>query len=97
MFLSKNKKNNVYPCKPQFFYIKVGFKGSTLYRRVFVMASTDLYNSLGINSTDGKMIFFLFFQKTGLDISFTLSPLDIRDNLHEMSKPVFWEKIRKIF
>ena len=25
--LSKNKKNNVYPCKPQFYYIKVGFKG----------------------------------------------------------------------
>ena len=27
MFLSKNRKNNVYPCKPQFYYIKVGFKG----------------------------------------------------------------------
>ena len=27
MFLSRNKKNNVYPCKPQCYYIKVGFKG----------------------------------------------------------------------
>ena len=27
MFLSRNKKNNVYPCKPQFHCIKVGFKG----------------------------------------------------------------------
>ena len=27
MFLSRNKKNNVYPCKPQFYHIKVGFKG----------------------------------------------------------------------
>ena len=27
MFLSRNKKNNVYLCKPQFYYIKVGFKG----------------------------------------------------------------------
>ena len=27
MFLSRNKKNNIYPCKPQFYYIKVGFKG----------------------------------------------------------------------
>ena len=27
MFLSRNKKSNVYPCKPQFYYIKVGFKG----------------------------------------------------------------------
>ena len=25
--LSRNKKNNVYPCKPQFYYIKVGFQG----------------------------------------------------------------------
>ena len=27
MFFSRNKKNNVYPCKPQFYYIKVRFKG----------------------------------------------------------------------
>ena len=27
MFLSRNKKNNAYPYKPQFHYIKVGFKG----------------------------------------------------------------------
>ena len=27
MFLSRNKKNNVYSCKPQFYCIKVGFKG----------------------------------------------------------------------
>ena len=27
MFLSRNKKNYVYPCKPQFYYIKEGFKG----------------------------------------------------------------------
>ena len=27
MYLSRNKKNNVYPCKPQFYCIKVGFQG----------------------------------------------------------------------
>ena len=27
MFLSRNKKNNVYRCKPQFYYTEVGFKG----------------------------------------------------------------------
>ena len=27
MFLSRNKKIDVYPCKPQFCYIKVGLKG----------------------------------------------------------------------
>ena len=26
MFLSRNKKNNVYPCKPQFYYIKWGWR-----------------------------------------------------------------------
>ena len=27
MFSSRNKEKNVYPCKPQFYYIKMGFKG----------------------------------------------------------------------
>ena len=27
MFFNRNKKNNLYPCKPQFYYIKVGYKG----------------------------------------------------------------------
>ena len=27
MFWSRNKKNNVHPCKPQFYNIKLGFKG----------------------------------------------------------------------
>ena len=27
MFLSRTKKNDIYPCKPQFYYIKVGYKG----------------------------------------------------------------------
>ena len=25
--LSRNKKNNIYPCKPQYYYIKAGFEG----------------------------------------------------------------------
>ena len=35
MFLSRNKKNNVYPCKPQFYYIKVGFKGVKIIQVCF--------------------------------------------------------------
>ena len=31
MFLSRKKKTNVYPCKPQFYCIKVGLSGSKLY------------------------------------------------------------------
>ena len=39
MFLRRNKNNNVYLCKPQLYYIKVGFKGggAKLYRYVFVI------------------------------------------------------------
>ena len=44
MFLSRNKKNNVYPCKTQFYYIKWGLMGSTLYRHVFVMYWRFWYN-----------------------------------------------------
>ena len=35
MFLSRNKKNNVYSCKPQFYYIKVGFKGVKIIQAYF--------------------------------------------------------------
>ena len=35
MFLSRNKKNNVYPCKPLFYYIKVGFKGVKIIKACF--------------------------------------------------------------
>ena len=35
MFLSRNKKNNVYLCKPQFYYIKVGFKGVNIILACF--------------------------------------------------------------
>ena len=35
MFLSRNKKNNVYPCKHQFYYIKVGFKEVKIIQACF--------------------------------------------------------------
>ena len=35
MFLSRKKKTNVYPCKPQFYYIKVGFKGVKFIKACF--------------------------------------------------------------
>ena len=38
--LSRNKKTNVYPCKPQFYCIKVGLK-EVKYRYVFVMVAID--------------------------------------------------------
>ena len=35
MFFSRNKKNNVYPSKPQFHCIKVGFKGVKIIKACF--------------------------------------------------------------
>ena len=40
MFWSKNKKN-VYPCKPPFYYIKVGCKGLFVHGHVFVMTGNE--------------------------------------------------------
>ena len=39
LFLSKNQTNNVYPCKPQFYYIKMGFKGVKIIKACFRDAS----------------------------------------------------------
>ena len=35
MFQSRNKKNNVYPSNPQFYYIKVGFKAVNIIQACF--------------------------------------------------------------
>ena len=35
MFLSRNQGNNVYPFEPQFYYIKVGFKGVKIISACF--------------------------------------------------------------
>ena len=43
MFLSRNMKNDEYPCKPQFYYIKWGLRGLKLYRRVSVMHYFQVY------------------------------------------------------
>ena len=40
MSLSRNQKNNVYPCKLQFYCIKMGFKGvKIIYKRIFMMCA----------------------------------------------------------
>ena len=41
MFQSKHK-NKCIPCTPQFYYIKVGYNGSTLHRCFTMMVSTSV-------------------------------------------------------
>ena len=54
MFLSRNKKNNIYPCKPQFYCIKVGFKGVKNILACFRDVSDCCYKSIYLmaNSAD---------------------------------------------
>ena len=56
MFLSKNKKNNVYPCKPQFCYIKVGFNGVKIIKTCFHRQTVKLPCSKFRTSTSGAPI-----------------------------------------
>ena len=41
MFLSRKKKNNVYPCKLQVYYIKVGFKRVKIIKACFRDVNSD--------------------------------------------------------
>ena len=36
MIMSRNKKINVYPCKPQFYFVKLGFKGGKTIKACFL-------------------------------------------------------------
>ena len=47
MFLSRNKKNNAYPFKPQFYYIKVGFSGVKIILVCFRDAK-DMFQRCGL-------------------------------------------------
>ena len=51
----QNKKNNVYPCKPQFYYIKVGFKEVKIIQACF----RDLVLA-GYVMTSGKHAYIVF-------------------------------------
>ena len=50
----------------------------------------NLYHSLGNSADDKLVIFFLCCQENRL--WHFMQIVSIGDNLHEMSKPVFWEK-----
>ena len=49
MFLSRNKKNNVYPSKSQFYYIKVGFNGVKIIQACFRDVVKDVLSDCGIS------------------------------------------------
>ena len=95
---SRNKRNSVYPCKPQFYYIKVGFKGVNIYRHVFVMFSRrDMWWKNGrfhgtcnllkhmymyFSNSNGKH--FVIYQKNESSIPLSLR---IRSSWHNPPRP----------
>ena len=72
MVLSRNKKNNVYPCKLQFYYIKVGFKGVNIIQECFrdgELHKKQLnhfnFSTLNENLSDNKARTFFVNNKKG--------------------------------
>ena len=49
-------KNNVYPYKPQFYYIKEGFKGVKIIWYVFVMNTEDANEPIGYKFVRYQML-----------------------------------------
>ena len=59
MFLSRNKKNNVNPCKPQFYYIKVGFKGVKIIKVCFRDEISLHIHEIHVNFSISYMSFYI--------------------------------------
>ena len=65
MFLSINKKNNIYPCKPQFYYVKVGFKGVRLFRYMYVFVMKHFvqrYGRIDLNVEFDRLVWISLYR-----------------------------------
>ena len=70
MLFQQNMKNNVYPCKPQFYFIKVGFKGSKLYRSVFEVLSKMCPVKILIRLREMRRLIWIFAGRTCSKVRF---------------------------
>ena len=67
MFLSRNRKNTVFPCKPRFYYIKVGFKGVNIIQaEVRLFFSVCMNNYLNKRTTKTRISLHRFAVATSL-------------------------------
>ena len=67
MFLSRNKKNNVYPCKPQFYYIKVGFKEVKIILACFRDVRPTGNQVIADSTSAGSATFFRHYENTPIN------------------------------
>ena len=77
-FGAKIRRKKIYPCIPQFYYIKVGFKGVLIARTCFPDVKTGIFHSkyfktLSISALNikicnvGRRFTFFFYQKCSLN------------------------------
>ena len=89
MFLIRNKKNNVYPCKPQFYYIKWGLRESKLYRHVFVMIYSFIFQITYSGASpllSDREIYPRLFKLEASDSRFNLARI-------ELARRFNWKKV----
>ena len=79
MFLSRNKKNNVYPCKPQFYYIKVGFKGVKILQACYrdaVLIILTTYSGIEVVASFAALVTYVcIITVSGGNIITSLTPV----------------------
>ena len=54
MFLAEKKKNNVYPCKPKFYCIKVGYKGVEIVYCCICFRDDDMLTNRNCSTQVGR-------------------------------------------
>ena len=97
MLLSRNKKIMYTPVNPQFYYIKVGFKESKLYRYVFVMRNR-IYRgvSIGTKSSHTHIVHIIYKtnksqterkrKQSGQQLKMTTMPASDNENIAQENK-----------
>ena len=77
--LNRNKKNNVYPCKPQFYYIKVGYKGVNIIKACFRDALEWCRHALHrfISIIFNKVSFVINIKSAYSSVTFSISDASI--------------------
>ena len=75
MFLSRNKKTNVYPVNPSFAIKKWGLRGSKLYRHVFMMNTLSMTEAKLADNTDWSFV-WLYLKRSHLPFYVEMTTLD---------------------
>ena len=97
--MRRDKKNNVYPCKPQLYYIKVGFKGVKIIYACF-HDGLNLCPSYGGVSLLANVI-TVHIQEEGVCVCVCVGGVlggeEVERGITEVTKIVFCKKTCSLF